>query len=573
MTRMSFTNMFKTSSTVKGNACSYKSLLTKAFMTVGCLLSSLCTLSAAELSWLPKSIHLEATPVLWKSGSSNPSWLNHDVSGLGNVWDPTWTVMERTAYTEPSLSDRLMYRYTDPNYVRFVGSTSSNSAYGFYDEMNKLIDERHVSPKTYDDRVRNSINNLLTAMDLPSFWKINGSTPTREKLASLKETLRYVLDEGTAQNATEARQVLNWVVSTSADKVGLKPQLTIIEFVYGTVESMDRFSGISLPAVSGEPRVGLEENVVGIGVEIESDADGVRVVKVLSGGPAMDAGLKKGDIIRKINGTSIVGMTVSEVASRIIGKAGSSLNIEMVRDNNVAVKTMTRRSVTIPNVSEFKMVDPVSKVGYVKLERFATNSAAELESAMWTLYRQNMKSMILDLRGNPGGLLTSAISISDLYLPNGTIVSTKGRNAEDNSVTTAMFAKTWKTPLVVLVDNDSASASEIVAAAIQDNKRGLIVGTKSYGKGTVQSHFEMRSVNATARLTTANFFAPSGRVMAGVGVTPDVLVDEKLVDTKASDVDAALNRAIEIAKGTKVIDLANSAKPANTNVIFSRNGV
>ncbi|MFN0199440.1 MAG: S41 family peptidase [Planctomycetaceae bacterium] len=572
MTRMSFTKMFKVSSHVTSNFHVGKSLLTKVILTVGCLVSSLTTVSAAELSWLPKPFHAEVSPVLWNSGSSTTSGFNV-VSGLGNVWDPTWTAMERTAYTEPSLSDRLMYRYTDPNFVRFVGATNSNSAYGFYDEMNKLIDERHVSPKSYDDRVRNSINNLLTAMDLPTFWKINGSTPTREKLASLKETLRYVLDEETARNSTEARQVLNWVVSTSADKVGLKPQLTIIEFVYGTVESMDRFSGISLPAVSGEPRVGLEENVVGIGVEIESDADGVRVVKVLSGGPALDAGLKKGDIIRKINGSSIVGMTVSEVASRIIGKAGSTLNVEMMRDNNVVIKTMTRRSVTIPNVSEFKMVDPVSKVGYVKLERFATNSAAELESAMWTLYRQNMKSMILDLRGNPGGLLTSAISISDLYLPNGTIVSTKGRNAEDNSVTTAMFAKTWKTPLVVLVDNDSASASEIVAAAIQDNKRGLVVGTKSYGKGTVQSHFEMRSVNATARLTTANFFAPSGRVMAGVGVTPDVLVDEKLVDNDAADVDVALNRAIEIAKGTKVIDLANSAKPANTNVIFSRNGV
>ncbi|MEX1232621.1 MAG: S41 family peptidase [Planctomycetaceae bacterium] len=539
-----------------------KSLLFKAALTLGCFLTSLATLTAGELKGLTKMPLAD-----YAKPASGPF-------DLEMALKPSSTVAGRTAYSEPSLADKLTYRYSDPTFVRFVNNANANSAYNLYSEINKLIDERHVKPKSYDDRVKKAVSNLLTAMDLPVFWKINGAAPSKSGLDSMKAMLKNVLDEEAARNSYEANQVLSWVVGNATDRVGLKPQLTIMEFVYGAVESMDRFSGITLPnLVSGEPRVGLEENVVGIGVEIETVEEGVKVLKVLNGGPAMDAGLKKGDIVRKIDGSSIAGMSISEVAGLIVGRAGTKLNVELFREGSAMTRTMTRRSVTIPNVSEVSMADPIAKVGYVKLERFAASSHKELEDAMWTLYRQNMTSMILDLRGNPGGLLTSAISISDLFIPCGTIVSTKGRNAEDNSVTAATFAKTWNIPLVVLVDDGSASASEIVAAAIQENGRGVVVGTKSYGKGTVQSHFELRSVNATVRLTTANFYAPSGRVMADVGVTPDELVDESSVDTSNGDDDAALNRAVEIAKGKKVVDLANTANNCKAKTTYTGRGV
>ncbi|MDA0834185.1 MAG: S41 family peptidase [Planctomycetota bacterium] len=565
MTRMS-TKTAKSANVITNN----KSALLKAVLTLGCLVNSLSPLIAGE--WSPSVI--ESNP------SSHKMPLADYVKPAGNLfdlkmeWDSVSHSYEHTAYAEPSMAEKLTYRYSDPTFVRFVNSADVNSTYGLYSEINRLIDERHVKPKPYDERVKKAVANLITAMDLPVFWKVNGRTPSKSNLESMKSMLNNILDEEAAHSLNQAHQVLNWVVSNASDRVGLKPQLTVLEFVYGAVESMDRFSGITLPNIAtGEPRVGLEENVVGIGVEIETVDEGVQVLKVLKGGPAMDAGLKKGDIVRKIDGSSIAGMPISEVAGLIVGRAGTRLNVELVRDGSSMTRTMTRRSVAIPNVSEATMIDPIGKVGYFKLERFAESSRKELEDAMWTLYRQNMASMILDLRGNPGGLLTSAISISDMFVPCGTIVSTKGRNTVDNSMTSATFARTWNLPLVVLVDNNSASASEIVAAAIQENGRGVIVGTKSYGKGTVQSHFDLRSMNATVRLTTANFYAPSGRVMADAGVTPDVMVNDSSADASNATDDAALARAIEIVKGNKAAQLASSANKCNAKLSYKELGV
>ena len=162
--------------------------------------------------------------------------------------------------------------------------------------------------------------------------------------------------------------------------------------------------------------------------------------------------------------------------------------------------------------------------------------------------------MILDLRGNPGGLLTAAISISDRFLPSGTIVSTKGRTAADNTKETAQYAQTWKVPLVVLIDRNSASASEILAAAIQENGRGVIVGERSYGKGTVQTLFPLQSAPAGLRLTTAKFYSPDGREMSGAGVTPDVKVSAT-VGNDATD-DAAIAKALRLTADPKLMEMS-----------------
>ena len=167
-----------------------------------------------------------------------------------------------------------------------------------------------------------------------------------------------------------------------------------------------------------------------------------------------------------------------------------------------------------------------------------------------------MTSLIMDLRGNPGGLLTTAIALSDRFLPAGTIVSTKGRTRDDNSKEIAHYAKTWKVPLVVLIDHNSASASEIFAAAIQENGRGLIVGEKSYGKGTVQTLFPLQTFPAALRLTTAKFYSPQGREMAGAGVTPDVKVANDLAETQQDD--AVLSEALRQIVDPRIKNMANN---------------
>jgi carboxyl-terminal processing protease len=179
----------------------------------------------------------------------------------------------------------------------------------------------------------------------------------------------------------------------------------------------------------------------------------------------------------------------------------------------------------------------------------------EVDRALWQLYQQGMKSLVLDVRGNPGGLLTTAVALADKFLPSGEIVSTRGRTTGDNSAERAKFEQTWKTPLVVMIDKDSASASEIFAAAIQENGRGLVVGERSFGKGTVQTHFPLRSVSGNLRLTTALFYSPRGRAMAGSGVEPDI----RAASTTDAKNDEALNTAVRTAASRQVHELASSA--------------
>jgi carboxyl-terminal processing protease len=179
-----------------------------------------------------------------------------------------------------------------------------------------------------------------------------------------------------------------------------------------------------------------------------------------------------------------------------------------------------------------------------------------VDQALNSLYTGGMKSLIIDLRGNPGGLLTTCVEISDRFLACGTIVSTKGRLGGDNMLETATYAKTWNVPMVVLVDGDSASASEIFAAAIQENERGVVVGTKSYGKGSVQTHFPLNAIGGDLRLTTALFYSPTGRKMAGQGVTPDVEINDR--DGVANG-DEVLVEAVRIARSQTLKAMAKAS--------------
>ena len=194
-------------------------------------------------------------------------------------------------------------------------------------------------------------------------------------------------------------------------------------------------------------------------------------------------------------------------------------------------------------------------VGYLKLEQFADSTMNEIDAALMSLHQRGMKSLIIDLLGNPGGLLTTAIALSDRFLPSGTIVATRGRTDGDNSQEKAHFANTWKMPLVVLVDHNSASASEIFAAAIQENHRGVIVGEKSYGKGTVQTLFPLQTFPAALRLTTAKFYSPDGREMAGSGVTPDVKVVVEPAESHQGD--EALSEALRQISSPKTRSMSD----------------
>ncbi len=432
---------------------------------------------------------------------------------------------------EPSEEDKIRgkvaYRYSSPVTARFLRATSPQTALKFYRESMQLIDARHLKPTSYQTRVNRAIQNLKLAVELPSFRQANGLNYTNSSARRFQADIDRFASSRTVRSANDAITMMYGVANIGKRSINLPATTVAMELVYGAVESLGKYSTFIPSEPTVRPSASLEDHVVGIGVEIKTDEDGILVIKPIRNGPAEKAGLKPGDIITSISNRPLAGKSLDYAVDLIKGQVGTTITMAVSRNGNRPVTIrMTRARVRVFSVSDVKMIDTRNGVGYIKLDKFAEASDAEMDQALWKLYREGMQSLVFDLRGNPGGLLTTAISLSNKFIPEGGIVSTKGRNSSDNSNESATYAKTWKIPLVVLVDGNSASASEIFAAAIQDNKRGLIVGRKSYGKGTVQTHFPLRSVRGNLKLTTALFYSPSGRKMAGAGVTPDVRVQE-----------------------------------------------
>ena len=221
------------------------------------------------------------------------------------------------------------------------------------------------------------------------------------------------------------------------------------------------------------------------------------------------------------------------------GVEGSFVQLVVDRDQTTQIVTLERRRVEIPSVDQVSIVDPNSGVGYIRLTNFQKTTARDFDAAMWKLHRQGMRSLIVDVRGNPGGLLSASVEVADRFVGNGVIVSTKGRNPMEDYIHRANVSSTWRVPLVVLVDENSASASEIFAAAIRDHHRGTIVGHRSYGKGSVQGIFPLNVSGGGVRLTTARFYSPTGNPISEVGVNADVLIHQTAhVGTDSGDLNS-----------------------------------
>ncbi len=449
----------------------------------------------------------------------------------------------RKTTTELSLDEKITRRYQDERIIRVLTELTAQSGESFFLEVSQMIDSRHIEPTPYAQRVVTGLEHMATALGNPAFKMATGINPNPSDVQMVQSRLASMANQANVRSQSEAVGIIRQTASMLQQSVGLNPGVTYLEFVYASMDTLDKFSMILPPEKSGDVSVGLKSSMVGIGVEVESAPQGLKILRAFQGGPAAEATLKKGDLITSADGRPLAGMEMDQAVNFVTGAAGSPVRLGLRRDNMVAEITLVRRAVAVTSVSEVRMLEEAPGVGYIKLDQFAENSAKELDQALWTLHNAGMETLVFDLRGNPGGYLTTAIEISDRFLPSGTIVSTKGRNAEDNTQETAQYAETWKTPLVVLIDHNSASASEIFAAAIQENGRGLVVGETSYGKGTVQTLFSMRSVTAGLRLTTAKFYSPDGREMAGAGVTPDIAVRTGGNDEDALMLQAATNAA------------------------------
>ena len=320
--------------------------------------------------------------------------------------------------------------------------------------------------------------------------------------------------------------------------------------INGLLQSLDPYSGYMSPEIFNEMQTETSGEFGGLGIEVTMESGVVKVISPIDDTPASKAGIKAGDYIVKINNTQVQGKSLSEAVELMRGPVGSAIDLTIRRRGEKKALTfnVTREIIQIKSVKA-ELLE--KNIGYIRLTSFNENSAAQIKKEINKFEKnKNLKAYILDLRNNPGGLLSQAIKISDFFLDNGEIVSTKSRQPSENR---KWFAKkgdlTKGKTLLVLINYGSASASEIVAGALKDHKRAILVGENSYGKGSVQSIIPLKNRGAI-RLTVAKYYLPSGESISEVGVSPDIEIDEENDDFKIkTETDNQLNYAVKLLNG------------------------
>tara|TARA_Y100000590_G_scaffold150116_1_gene172387 strand:+ start:406 stop:1560 length:1155 start_codon:yes stop_codon:yes gene_type:complete len=320
--------------------------------------------------------------------------------------------------------------------------------------------------------------------------------------------------------------------------------------INGLLQSLDPYSGYMNPEIFKESQEETSGEFGGLGIEVTMEGGVVKVISPIDDTPAARAGVKAGDYIVRINGKQVQGKTLMEAVNLMRGPVGTSIEITIRRKNLKKAKVfkITREVIEIRSVVS-KQIE--NRIGYLRLRAFNENSGTQLKKEISKI-EKNKKTVgyILDLRNNPGGLLSQAVRISDFFLNDGEIVSTNGRRSNENR---KFFAKKGDKingkPLIVLINNGSASAAEIVAGALQDQKRAVLLGETTYGKGSVQSIIPLKNRGAI-RLTVSKYYLPSGKSISEVGVIPDIRVEAEGEEFSINtDTDNQLDYAVKLLIG------------------------
>ena len=316
--------------------------------------------------------------------------------------------------------------------------------------------------------------------------------------------------------------------------------------ISGMLQSLDPHSSYLSPESYKDMQVKTKGTFGGLGIEITMEGGFVKVVSPIDDTPAANAGMQPGDLIIGINGESIKGLTINEAVSRLRGPVKSKITITVVRGEKDPFDVeIIRDVIKIRSVKH----EIINNIGYVRLTTFSDTTTSGMEKSINEIkkeLRDKFQGLILDLRNNPGGLLNQSISVTDAFLNQGEIVSTQGRKPDDTS---RVFAKKGDIingkPLIVLINSGSASASEIVAGALKDHARAIIVGTRSFGKGSVQSIIPLPG-NGAMRLTTARYYTPSGVSIQAKGIEPDIKVEAGITDLKKKDWKEDVKKILEV---------------------------
>ncbi|MGI9453620.1 MAG: S41 family peptidase [Pirellulales bacterium] len=445
-----------------------------------------------------------------------------------------------TAARKGDLSNELYQRYdlakihcdldrrsAEKAYQEALQNITEGQARQLFIECLGRINSHHVTNPDFHKLISRGCLALQVAISDPRFQSIHARQATPDRIALFQRHIQQIIEGRSITTLTDAETVSIWIVRAAQSVVGIPPAVTFLEMTAASVGGLDEYSAFLTTGQLNDLYAQIEGNFVGLGVELKSAEDGLLVVHVISGSPAERSGLKAGDHLIGIAGKPIAGMHVDAAAQLLQGPEGSRVTLAVLRGVGPArAMTVRREHVEIPSIEDVELLDRLNGIGYLHITSFQKKTAADLDTAMRQLDASGMRSLIIDLRGNPGGLLSAAVDVSDLFIDRGLVVATRGRSPEEDFNYTASHSGTWHMPLTLLIDGDSASSSEIFAGAIRDHNRGKIIGSRSYGKGSIQGIFPMDVAGVGMRLTTAHFYSPTGQPYSRVGVSPDLWVQQ-----------------------------------------------
>ena len=424
-------------------------------------------------------------------------------------------------------------RYHDTSYLGLIRSLTVAETLNFFEDVMARIQSNYALSPQWEQLFQHGIQSYAIALSDANFRAKAGLNVSSERIDAYLSEVHATVDGWVIRGREDVKNGLFHIAERAQKQLGLNPVVVMMELMCGIVNSLDPNTAYLTPNQLNDWFSSISGSLVGLGVDLRSDRNSLLIVRVIPGSPAAEAGLKEGDRILTVDGTTTRGRDTESAADLLQGKAGTATRLEILsaglgqRSREVSI---TRRQIEVPSVEDVRMINET--LGYIKLTIFQSKTGLELTKALHELNRQGMKCLILDLRRNGGGLFQGGIEVADMFIERGAIVRTQCRDRGLDSPYMATGRDTWNVPLIVLIDEESASAAEIVAGAIRDHDRGTLIGRRTYGKGTVQQILPVRTgttgnIQSGIKLTVEKFYSPKGWSYSGVGVKPHITVQEE----------------------------------------------
>jgi carboxyl-terminal processing protease len=431
----------------------------------------------------------------------------------------------RQRFDNARLHYDLVRRYADRSFRDMLARMPFDESLALYARVLEAIETHHVTAPRWDAITDGGARGLWMALDEPAFVERNVPWQNWQAIAAFRRDLSGADARPNVPTRDAARQQVARIAEWARQRLGIAPAAVVLEYICGAANSLDPYSAFLTPGQLNETYSRIDGNYVGLGVKLETVGSRLVVASVVSRSPADEAGIRTGDQISAVDGRSTDTLPPEQAADLLLGPDGSTTVVTLAAAGQGPRDVQVRRRVIdVPSIERVAIADQRYSIGYLKISCFQKTTPAELDAALWQLHRQGMKSLMIDVRGNPGGQLLSAVEVADRFVDRGLIVSIRGRIAGETGDYPAREHGKWRIPLVVMVDQDSASAAEIFAGAIRDHGRGTLVGVRSFGKGSVQNIMALDGWTAGIRLTTATIYLPNGQPYNGIGIDPDVVI-------------------------------------------------